>query len=98
VPWPLKIHLGPAGSGEFRPPGSSQQNQPDRDTRPLRSLRHLIDVVEEAGKLLVIKGALARPFGASRTKEQLNWGTFRQSAGGFHTGTSVRAIRPRDWP
>lgn len=68
----LKIQLGPAGSGEFRPPDSSQQNQPDCDTRALRSLGDLFDVGEEGGELLVIEGALARPLGSPRTKEQLN--------------------------
>jgi len=39
----LKIQLGPAGSGEFRPPDSGQENQPDCDARALRSLRESAD-------------------------------------------------------
>lgn len=68
----LKIQLGPVGSSEFRPSDSGQQNQLDRDTRAPCALGDLIDVGKEGDELLVIKGALARPFGASRAKEQLN--------------------------
>ena len=67
----LKIQLGPTGSNEFRPPDSRQENQPDRDTRVPRSLGGLVNVDEEGGELFVIEGPLARPFGASRAKEQM---------------------------
>jgi hypothetical protein len=56
----------------FRSPDSGQENQPDCDTRALRSLGGFVDAGEEGGELFVIEGALARPFGASRANEQLH--------------------------
>ena len=51
-----------------------------------RSLGDLVDVGEERGELFVIEGLLARPFGASRAKEQLHrrgldWMPYRNSCG-----------------
>ena len=50
----LEIQLGPAGSGEFRPPDSRQESQPDRNTRAPCSFgaRAILPAPAEGGRLI----------------------------------------------